>query len=392
MKKRQVDRAESLVLELLRISGTSGREAAVAAFVEKRLLDAGCPPAAIRHDTANRKSPFRGETGNLIVKLPGRRRGSRRLLMAHLDTVPLADGAVPVRRGTKIYPKHPTTALGADDRAGVAVVLHTATQLLNTDADYPPLTLLFCVQEEIGLRGCRYLSTSALGRPAQCFNFDGRDPREIIIGATGDVAINIDIEGVASHAGVHPERGINAATVAAVAIADLQANGWLGLIEKGEERGTSNVGSVIGGSATNVVMPQLSIRAEARSHSHTFRQRIVDEYRAAFERAVAVVQNHERAVGKFEFNTELKYESFRLSPGDKVVQSATNAVRAVGLEPEFVIGNGGLDANWMNAHGQPTATFGCGQHNIHTVDEFLDLGEFATACDIAMHLATADLA
>jgi len=41
----------------------------------------------------------------------------------------------------------------------------------------------------------------------------------------------------------------------------------------------------------------------------------------------------------------------------------------------------------MTAHGFPTVTLGCGQHNIHTVDEYLDLDEFETACEIAFDLA-----
>jgi tripeptide aminopeptidase len=50
--------------------------------------------------------------------------------------------------------------------------------------------------------------------------------------------------------------------------------------------------------------------------------------------------------------------------------------------------NGGLDANWMNRHGIPTVTFGAGQNEVHTVDEWIDLGEFERACALAVRLAT----
>jgi tripeptide aminopeptidase len=49
-----------------------------------------------------------------------------------------------------------------------------------------------------------------------------------------------------------------------------------------------------------------------------------------------------------------------------------------------------LDANWLNAHGIPTVTLGCGQVNVHTTSERLDLAAFQDACRIALVLATQD--
>src|SRR3954469_20186122 len=87
-----VKRVEALVLELLNIPGKSGQETAVSQFIQDRLLAAGATREQILVDTANRKSPLRGETGNLILKLPGTRKAARRLLSAHMDTVPICVG------------------------------------------------------------------------------------------------------------------------------------------------------------------------------------------------------------------------------------------------------------------------------------------------------------
>ena len=114
---------------MLAIRGGSCQEGAVADFITRRLLSAGVPQSAIRHDRAHRHSVFGGETGNLICKLPGAVRAPRRLLMAHMDTVPLCVGARPVRRGDWIYPADRETALGADDRAGATAVLYAAWKL-----------------------------------------------------------------------------------------------------------------------------------------------------------------------------------------------------------------------------------------------------------------------
>ena len=287
--------AVALVMELMAVTGRSKHEGQVVAFVRERLLAAGVPESCIETDTANRRIPGGGETGNLIVKLPGTKRGPRRLLMAHMDTVPICVGAKPVLKGDVIRSSNPASGLGGDDRAGVAVVLTAALELFRRKLTHPPITLFFCVQEEIGLYGARYVSANKLGTPKFCFNWDGGDANYVNIGATGDYAIEIEVEGIASHAGVHPERGVNAITIASLAIADLTQNGWHGLIEKGKHRGTSNVGIIHAGEATNVVTPSLSLRAEARSHDPVFRKKIVEAYRKAFELAAKSVRSSDGA-------------------------------------------------------------------------------------------------
>jgi len=70
------------------------------------------------------------------------------------------------------------------------------------------------------------------------------------------------------------------------------------------------------------------------------------------------------------------------------VKRSVAAVEACGLKPSIRSANGGLDANWMVRHGIPTVTFGTGQHEAHTIDEWIDLNEFDNACAIAVQLAT----
>ena len=383
--------AVSLAMQLMAIPGRSRQESAVVEFLRTRLLQAGVSPDYIQVDTANRRIPGGGEVGNLIVKLPGTRKGPRRLLMAHMDTVPICVGCQPVRDGERIRSANSNTGLGGDDRAGVAVVLTAVLELIRQKIPHPPLTLLFAIQEEIGLYGARFVSTQKLGAPKYCFNWDGSSPHFVNVGATGDYGIEIDIQGLASHAGVHPERGVSAIAIAALAIADLTQNGWHGLIEKGRNRGTSNVGVIEAGEATNVVTPLLKLRAEARSHDPVFRKKIVEAYRKAFVAAARQVKSSEGATGAIKFSAELKYESFRLDPASPVVSLASKAISSLGLTPELCIGNGGLDANWMFAHGFPTVTLGCGQQDIHTVRESLHVPSFLNGCRIALLLASGQL-
>lgn len=382
------DAAVQLVMELLSIPGKSGEEQQVAEAVVRRLIAAGVPRSAIVFDQANRKSRLGGQVGNLIVKLPGTVKGPRRLLMAHLDTVPLCVGARPVLRNGEIVSQNAHTALGGDNRAGCAVVLCAVVDLLKRRVPHPPLTLLWTVQEEVGLLGARHVSTGRLGQPRLCFNWDGGPPGGIVIGATGDVHMDIEIEGLASHAGAHPEDGVSAVAIAGLAIADLQQEGWHGKVVKGRREGSSNIGYVSGGAATNVVTDRVMLRAEARSHNPRFRERIVAAYQAAFQKAARSVRNSEGKSGRATITTIPKYESFRLPAGDPSVRAAKAAIEATGLTPFTRIIDGGLDANWLTAHGLPTVTLGCGQAGIHTIRESLHVEEYLQACRIALHLAT----
>ena len=384
-----VKRAFDLLWRLLPIPGRSGQESQVAEFVRQQLLAAGAPAAAVRCDTAHRRSPLEGDTGNLILKLPGTRRAPRRMLSAHLDTVPICVGCRPVRQGDLVRPADPQTGLGADDRAGTAVILNTALEIIERDLPHPPLTFCWFVQEEVGLHGSRYLQKSLLGEPKLAFNFDGGSAAKLTIGATGGYRLAIEIQGLASHAGVAPQWGVSAIAIAAMAIADLHRGGWHGDVRKGRRCGTSNVGVIQGGDATNVVTDRVTIRAEARSHDPEFRSKIVAEIERAFQRAVREVKSAAGATGRVNLDGRLDYEAFRLAEDEPCVQAAADAVRAIGREPELAISNGGLDANWISAHGIPTVSLGAGQVNPHRTDEALSVAEFEDACRVALRLATA---
>jgi tripeptide aminopeptidase len=381
-------RAFAMVMELMAIKGTSGHEAAVAAYITDKLRAAGASTSAIRRDNAHKKTPIAGDVGNLVFQMPGTIRAPRRLLMAHMDTVPICVGSKPVRKGDIVRSADPKTGLGADDRAGVAVVVNAAIEILERKLPHPPLTFFFPIQEEVGLHGARHADLALLGKPRLAFNWDGGAAEKVTTAATGGYRLQIEIEGLAAHAGAAPEMGVSAIAIASLAIAQLVRDGWHGLIEKGNHRGTSNVGVIHGGEATNVVTDRVELKAEARSHDKKFRKQIVEVIEKAFRDAASQVRNLHGRCGSVRFLGRQDYEAFRLPDDEPSVVAAERAVRALGLEPQRATSNGGLDANWMTAHGIPTVTLGCGQMQIHTTSEFLDIGAFRRACQIALLVAT----
>ncbi|MBX7103847.1 MAG: M20/M25/M40 family metallo-hydrolase [Gemmataceae bacterium] len=391
------ERAISTLMRLIAVEGTTGHEAAIMAEVAACLKEAGVPASAIKHDDAQKRIPVPTPVGNMIVQLPGTRPGPRRMFSSHVDTVPLCAGAKPVRQATKIVPAG-KTALGGDDRTGVAVLVSLVATLLKNKLSYPPLTLLFTVREESGLHGARHVDADMLGDPKFGFNFDGRSASEITIGAVGAQRWECEIFGKAAHAGVAPERGISATAVASLAIADIVRHGWFGRVIHGEHRGTSNVGSLSGpdggsaGNATNVVTDYVLVKGEARSHDTKFASTIAAAYKAAFRAAATQVCDASGKSAKVKFTNRLDYAPFRLKESSPAIAVARRAVAAIGREPKLKIADGGLDANWFVKHGVPTLTFGAGQNNIHTIEEFVDLSEFVAGCRVAVALATEESA
>ena len=388
MPQHDTKRAERLLMRLLKIPGVSGSESRVMEFITDQLCRAGLPAEAIQFDKAHLHSPLGGEIGNLACKLPGAVRGSRRMLMAHADTVPLCHGARPVRRGRWIVPAERHTALGADDRTGTAVLLVTALEILRRKLPHPPLTLLWTVQEEVGLQGAHHLRLGMLGEPRMAFNFDGGSSEKLTVGATGGYRMDVRIDGIASHAGIAPREGVSAIAIASLAVARLHREGWHGQVVKGQRRGTSNVGIIRGGDATNVVTSEVTLRAEARSHDPVFRRKIVREIERAFRTAAGEVRNDRGTPGKVQIDGRLNYESYKLADDEPCLLAAEEAIRHLGGEPHRAISNGGLDANWTTARGIPTVSLGCGQENGHTTAERLEVEEFQRACRIALVLAT----
>ena len=388
--------ATGRLLRFLAVEGVTGQERAIGETIVAALREAGVAQRAIRFDKANKQIPLPTETGNLIVDIPGRgalKSAPRLLFMTHMDTVPLCAGASPVRKGRKIV-NAAHAALGGDNRAGCAVLATLVAELQGSKAAHPPLTLLFTVREESGLWGARFVDLEMLGSPGMAFNYDGRYANAVTIGAVGADRWEVEIIGRASHAGGAPERGISATMVLAEALAQVRAGGWFGKVVKGERVGTSNVGPVMGadggpaGQATNVVTDYVKVCGESRSHDPKFFREITAAYKQAFSDAAGRVPSSEGKIAKVKFTTHTDYHPFRMKETLPVVKRAIEGVTAVGMEPSVRAASGGLDANWLVRHGIPTVTFGAGQVEPHTVDEWVDLDEFDNACQLAFALAT----
>jgi tripeptide aminopeptidase len=380
------DAALTHLLDLLAVEGLGGRESKVVAAITKKLISAGCKKSWIMTDDAHKRLGDGFEIGNLIVKMPGTAKAPRILFSAHMDTVPLCKGAVPMVKGNRVVAKG-KTGLGGDDRAGCAAIVTMVETLLKNTIPHPPITLLFPIAEENGLHGSRMVRAKDLGNPTMGFNLDGQCPNEIVIGAMSAVRWRAEITGRSSHAGLEPHKGISAGLIAAKAMAAIAEKGYFGRIVKGNRKGTSNVGSMNGGEASNQVMDHVVLTGECRSHSPAFLEQIVKIHKTTFEQAAQSVVNDAGKCGKVKFSTVSDYRAFKLKKSEPCVTIASRAVETVGLKPNPLVMDAGLDANNFNEKGIPVVTLGTGSHNFHTVDEYVDIKEYLTVGNVLLTIA-----
>lgn len=388
-----VDYATEMLIRLLAIDSVTGSEAAIGAAIVDELKKVGVPAGAIRYDTANQRIKLPTEVGNLIVDLPGTKPGPRLLFSTHMDTVPLCKGAKPRREGDRIV-SDGTTALGGDNGTGCAVLIALAKSLIDHKLPHPPITMLFTVREESGLHGARELDSKDLGGAVMGFNVDSTHAALLTIGAVGQQNWEVTIKGKAAHAGVAPERGISSTLVASIGLTEARRAGWFGKVEQPEGKGSSNVGIFGGkdgkpaGDATNVVTDYVHLVGEARSTDAAFAVKITEAFEAAFNKARAEVKDADGNMAEVSFQTRTAYPPFLMSEDDPAVQRAKKAAQSMGLKPVTMVSAGGLDANWLVKHGVPTVTFGAGQAEIHTVNEYVVIPEFAQGCRLAVAIAT----
>ncbi|MGE4489742.1 MAG: M20/M25/M40 family metallo-hydrolase [Kiritimatiellales bacterium] len=375
------------LMELLAADGPSYGEGPAADAVKKLLISAGCNSKWIRENVSKKRLPKEFTIGNLVVKIPGTVKAPRIMFSAHLDTVPICRGAVPVKQGNRIVPKG-KTALGGDNRASVAAIVTMAQTILHSDLPRPPITLLFTVGEENGLFGAKAFEAADGGNPAMCFNLDGGGERGGVVGALGAIRWEAEVLGKSSHAAMNPEGGISSAVIAANAIAWLKENGWFGRIQKDRCEGTTNIGVMHGGDVDNQVMDCLKITGEWRSHNPKSLEKISNVWKKAFEKAARELKNNLGECGRVEFFTASDYRSFRLKNNEPVVKRFLKAAPMAGRRAYTEVICAGLDANILNEKGIPTITFDAGNHHAHDLNEYVDIPRYLEACRLSVALAT----
>jgi tripeptide aminopeptidase len=333
--------------------------------------------AEVYMDNAGEK--IQGDSGNLVVKIKGTTGGEPFLLSAHMDTVGPADNIKPQIHAGRIT-SDGATVLGADCKAGIAIIIETVKVLEELRLPHPPLELVFTISEEMALMGAKYLDYS-LVKARYGLIFDNELPLErVITRAPAADKMDIRVYGVAAHSGVAPEKGISAIELVSKAIASMK----LGRIDP---ETTANIGCISGGSAINIVPNLVEMKGEARSADLPKLSRQTAHMESCFKKAVrgiSVKLNGRVLKPRYEFLIERKFPGLSISDGNPVLSLLAAAMKDMGLSMKTFASGGGTDANIMFGHGIEAPILATGMREVHTTREYLDLKDFFNCARLAV--------
>ncbi len=315
------------------------------------------------------------ETGNLLC-IPVETDPDKPLviLAAHMDTVRSTLKLNPVVKDGVIA-SDGTTILGADNRAGVAALLYTLRIAREKELPLNNIVVLFTVAEEIGMVGARNLDLSDFPAIERIFVFDcSRRPGIFIQHCFGCLKFRITAQGKPAHAGVNPEKGVNAIAIAAGIINSLQQ----GRLDDGA---TFNVGSIHGGEATNVVSSEVVFDGEIRGPS----MEIIEKHLNRLKEAASSVAS--RYNGNIHIDTTLAFAPFYIDPASDHYKAAESLLRKSGLEPKPIRYTGGSDANAFNAKEIPAINFGIGAQQPHSNEEYILIEDLVKTTELTLNAA-----
>jgi len=364
--------------ELCRIESPSGSERRCAERVIAELRALG---VAVHEDDAGASAG--SDCGNLLARMPaggapsaGDRppNGGRGVLLcAHLDTVPLQAPVEPVLRDG-FWENANEGALGADNKAAVAVLLALARHISREGASLD-VELLFTVCEETALAGARAFDARRL-RGDFGYVFDHASPiGEVIVSSPSHYRIDACFYGAAAHAGLRPEEGRSAILAAAHAIASMP----LGRLD---EETTVNVGTIVGGSAMNVVPERCSLVAEVRSLRDERAEAVVAELVDRLHEAA----NLPECDCDVDIGVQRTFAGYRRPASRPALRAAELALRACGFEPSRISSGGASDANALISQGFEVVNLANGTERNHEPGERVSVAALEAMLDVALTL------
>jgi tripeptide aminopeptidase len=360
-----------LMVRLCEIPSPSRDEGRVAELVRTELRGMG---AEVHEDDAAAALP--AGCGNIVARFAPTAEGTPIMFGVHLDTVPVTDTIEVVLDEDGHLTNEHHAILGGDNKSAVAVVLQAMKQVTAEGRPHAGVELVFTPCEEVGLRGAAHFDPRPL-RAAFGFVYDHTGPVGDIVGAAPSLhRIRATFVGRPAHAGITPESGRSAILAAAKAIGRMP----LGRIDA---ETTANIGTVEGGTATNVIAERCSLTAEARSR---------DE-RSLSVQLTAMLDAMTWAASECEVDLETRVErefsAYRVGEGDPQVAMAISVLSALGHTPRIVPSGGGSDVNAFIRNGFPAVNLCNGMIDVHTPDERIAVRSLEQMLDVTLGLIDA---
>ncbi|MFN3567728.1 MAG: M20/M25/M40 family metallo-hydrolase [Caldimicrobium sp.] len=317
------------------------------------------------------------EVGNLIIKIPGTVEGPTLLFCAHLDTVGPYENPEIIEEG-EVIKSNGKTILGADDKAGIAILVEIAKVLKENSFPHPPLEFVFTTAEEIGLLGAKYLDYKHI-KASFGFVLDAEKPSDVIIAAPSSYQFILKVFGKSAHAGIEPEKGINAIKLLAQIVVNLPTG-------RIDHETTMNIGKINGGNYVNIVPDLAFIEGEMRSHSEEKLEELKKEVENIAEDIIKNSTPKIDNLPSYKLDFKRVFKAFKISEEEPLIQVIKEAGKNLGIPLEFKVKEGGSDANILNERGIKSVILGTGMQRVHTTEEFIKKSDLIKASQLVLEI------
>ena len=264
------------------------------------------------------------------------------------------------------------TLLGADDKAGIAIIMGVLDYLKNNpEYKHHPLAIAFTVDEEIG-EGPKHFSSEKM-KADYAFTIDGGAIEDIDVENFNAQQLKVKIDGVAVHPGEGKNTLINALQIQAEFINALPQKETPFYADEGywhltSVNGTSEKAELVA-ILRNFSRQKLE---ELDAHILQIRDELANKYPKA----------------KIQVEISEQYENMKMyvDKDPRPVEKAAAALRKFGIEPQFGRIKGGTDGATFSKMGLVTPNLGTGSGNHHGRFEYLSVQDFEKMIEIVLEI------
>ena len=280
--------------------------------------------------------------------------------------------------GKSIITASGKTLLGADDKAGVAIIMEMASYLMkNKNCPHGPIKILFTPDEEVG-RGTEHLDIKKLGADYG-YTLDGGELGSFEMETFSADNITLHIQGVIAHPGAAKGVMQNAIKIGAEIIAALPKNEWSP--EYTEDRmGFIHPHHIEGGAEK--VSIEFLVRDFDTLQLKKYSQKLMTIAQSVIERH----PDFNKATLTMEVKEQYRNMREIIDQHPIIVEKALAAYTLVGLHPKVTPIRGGTDGSRMSFMGLPTANIFTGMQAIHSKHEWIGVEDMEKSVEVLVKL------
>jgi tripeptide aminopeptidase len=280
------------------------------------------------------------------------------------------------RIGDDIITAAGTTLLGADDKAGVAIIMDMAQYFVqHPEVKHGKIRILFTPDEEVG-RGVAAVDMKKLGADFG-YTLDGGE-RAHLEGETFSAdAVTVTFHGISAHPGYAKGKLVSAIKAAAAFVDMLPKNEWSPETTE-ETQGFVHPTAIEGvlEKATVQFIIRDFVTAQLAVHEQRLKG-LVDKTLAVFPGVSA------------DFVVKEQYRNMKevLDQNPQVMDYAAEAYKRAGMDPIRMRIRGGTDGSRLSFMGLPCPNIFTGEMGIHSKQEYVSVQDMEKAVETIVHLA-----